>query len=415
MIRAVKDAPSASTIPNTGNRERAAFSISNALRLVQTVKNLIGKETCIIDTQGIIIASTSEERIGQFHAAALVLIASKADQLIINEENQQDYPQCRPGVNLPIVVDEVLQGVVGISGTQQETELFGKIVQAFIQEQIHEINSTQKRMRTLEMQNAFLTRWFLDNTQAPNEGLLEQARLLHIDMNAWKSVCVLAPPQFQRSQNQTSPQNSRSEISMMDTELHHSISQVLLSFHKKNMVVDLGFYFILLIADAPPLKAKEICTYILDTFSQQLHTDLCVGIGTQVSSPQMLRQSFHEAQIACNISANESNHKILLFTDLRTDLVVHFLPKRYKDTVFDSVFRAYSQKELQETMQFLQSYIHNNGSITLVAKDMFIHKNTVQYRLHKLLETTGLDARRISDMTWLNILYKIYEAETLTQ
>ena len=44
-----------------------------------------------------------------------------------------------------------------------------------------------------------------------------------------------------------------------------------------------------------------------------------------------------------------------------------------------------------------------------MAGDLFIHKNTVQYRLRKLFETTGLDVHSVSDMTWLHLLYKIYQ------
>lgn len=389
-------------LPQQPSGSPVAFSVSSALRIVEAVKRLIGKDTCIIDTQGIIIASTSPERIGQFHAAALALIASGAQQLIINEENQHVYPHCRPGVNLPIAVDGVLQGVVGISGTQQETELFGKIVQAFIQEQIREINSTQRRMRSDELRNSFLSRWFLDSTGIPERELLAQARLLRIDMGVWKTVCVLTSPKLRAPQ-------SGEALSGLDAQ--HSLQQFVLAYHDKNAVVDLGFYFIVLLTEAAPHRCEALCKSLLTSFAARTGVELCAGIGTPVSALRQLRQSFREAQIACNTATFDPVGRVRLFSGLRTDLVLRFVPKDYQHSMFEGVFGSFSEKELDETMQLLQSYIRCNGSITAMAGDLFIHKNTVQYRLRKLLETTGLDVHNISDMTWLHLLYKVHQIE----
>lgn len=380
----------------------AAFSVSSALRIVEAVKQLIGRETCIIDTQGIIIASTSSERIGQFHAAALALIASGAQQLIINEDNQHVYPHCRPGINLPITADGVLQGVVGISGTQQETELFGKIVQAFIQEQIREISRTQRKMRSEELRSSFLSRWLLGSAGIPERELLAQARLLQIDMSAWNTVCVLTSPQLRADL-------PGEALSSLDAQ--HSLQQLLRSFGEQNTVADLGFYFILLLTETAPQRCEAICRSLLDGFAAQTGVALCAGIGTPVSSPQQLRQSFREAQIACNTASLDPAGRVRLFSSLRSDLLLRFVPKEYQRSLLQSVFGAYTEKELAGVMQLLGSYIRCSGSISAVAEELFIHKNTVQYRLRRLLETTGLDARQISDMTWLELLYKMYQTE----
>ena len=77
--------------------------------------------------------------------------------------------------------------------------------------------------------------------------------------------------------------------------------------------------------------------------------------------------------------------------------------------MFEGVFGSFSEEALEAAMQLLRSYIRCNGSITAMAGDLFIHKNTVQYRLRKLFETTGLDVHSVSDMTWLHLLYKIYQ------
>lgn len=396
---------------NKPSARQGTFSISNALRLVETIKGLIGKETCIIDTQGIIIASTSPERIGQFHAAALELIASGEEQLIINEANKTVYPACRPGVNLPIVVDGILQGVVGISGSQEETELFGKIVQAFIQEQIQEINATQKQMRSLEIRNTFLTRWFLEEQFIPDDELLDQAKQFHIDMGAWKTVCVLANPKLQQNLPVKDSKLRSSNLSMIDMDAYRSVNSAAVSFHEQNLVLDLGYSFILLLTEADPKKVTGICKTILDFISNQYRIDLYAGVGTAVSTPWQLRQSFQEAQIAYGTTAYDLQERIRLFSGLQMDLIVDLIPKRYKQAVFHNVFGGFSEKELQDTMRFLESYIQHNGSISSIAADLYIHKNTVQYRLHKLLESTGLDARCIADMAWLFLLYKIYRTE----
>ena len=44
-------------------------------------------------------------------------------------------------------------------------------------------------------------------------------------------------------------------------------------------------------------------------------------------------------------------------------------------------------------IQCLKSYIENNGSISKVSEELFVHKNTLQYRLTKMKTLTGYDPR----------------------
>ena len=71
------------------------------------------------------------------------------------------------------------------------------------------------------------------------------------------------------------------------------------------------------------------------------------------------------------------------------------LSDKTKEEYIRSIFRGYSPEEIDTWMNILDSLYKNEGSITQTAEKLFIHKNTLQYRLNKLADQTGYDPRSI--------------------
>ncbi|MEG1062004.1 MAG: sugar diacid recognition domain-containing protein, partial [Oscillospiraceae bacterium] len=113
--------------------------------IVEELRSTIGRDINIMDKTGRIIASTNTNRIGVPHHGAKIIIAQNLHELVISEEDS--YAGTQRGINLPIIINEEIVGVVGITGDPQEVEPFGKIIKKMTEILIiEEYQKDQKQM-----------------------------------------------------------------------------------------------------------------------------------------------------------------------------------------------------------------------------------------------------------------------------
>ena len=94
-------------------------------RIVDELKAAIGRDVNIMDRTGTIVASTDPSRVGKLHAGARQLIQARLPVLEISKSDEMAGVQ--EGINLPIQVNGVLEGVIGITGPADSVRIFGTI------------------------------------------------------------------------------------------------------------------------------------------------------------------------------------------------------------------------------------------------------------------------------------------------
>ena len=75
------------------------------------------------------------------------------------------------------------------------------------------------------------------------------------------------------------------------------------------------------------------------------------------------------------------------------------MPRQTKEEYLRKVFRGCTYEELRRWIGLLEAYFAAEGSIQAAADALYIHKNTLQYRLKRLEELTGYDVRLVSQST----------------
>lgn len=83
----------------------------------------------------------------------------------------------------------------------------------------------------------------------------------------------------------------------------------------------------------------------------------------------------------------------MLYNGTDVSLLLMNLSHRKREEFVKGIFRNCDGNQKEEIIQCLKSYIKNNGSISRVANELFVHKNTLQYRLTKMKNLTGYDPR----------------------
>ncbi|MGG1674384.1 PucR family transcriptional regulator [Neobacillus sp. NRS-1170] len=161
-------------------------------------------------------------------------------------------------------------------------------------------------------------------------------------------------------------------------------------------------------------EAKQYAKKVYDIMEKQIsNTIFLIGIGRQYERIQSLHKSFSEA--------NESIRLMQKFDDrggishFEDHTVYHFLDSNIKDMELEDFFmkrlgKIYEHDKLHGTgyINTLENYFHNNLNISESAKAMFLHRNTLIYRIEKIKEILSTDLKNAEELLQIQLALKIY-------
>ena len=97
---------------------------------------------------------------------------------------------------------------------------------------------------------------------------------------------------------------------------------------------------------------------------------------------------------------------IIYYQNELLNLYLYDAPDTMKKQFILQTFPGYSRPELKQVYEFIQTYLECNGSIQAISQRLFVHKNTIQYRIEQLRKRTGYDLRNLADCQTLAIACK---------
>ena len=144
-----------------------------------------------------------------------------------------------------------------------------------------------------------------------------------------------------------------------------------------------------------PKDLEKLARSISDTLSSEFYTRVNVGIGTAVMGVKDLARSFKEAQIALEVGKVFDTDKVIVsYDNLGIARLIYHLPTTLCETFLKEVFKRGSIESLDhETLFTIQRFFENNLNVSETSRKLFVHRNTLVYRLEKIKKLTGLDLR----------------------
>lgn len=140
---------------------------------------------------------------------------------------------------------------------------------------------------------------------------------------------------------------------------------------------------------------EKLARSIIDTLSGEFYTRATVGIGTVIDGIKDLARAFKEAQIALEVGkVFDTEKSIVSYDNLGIARLIYQLPTTLCETFLQEVFKHSSIESLdQETLFTIQKFFENNLNVSETSRKLFVHRNTLVYRLEKIKKITGLDLR----------------------
>jgi len=139
----------------------------------------------------------------------------------------------------------------------------------------------------------------------------------------------------------------------------------------------------------------NIASAIEETISTELLVKTVIGIGTPAKHLRELADRYKEAQVAIEVGKVFENEKtIISYENLGIGRIIYQLPTTLCEMFLSEVFKKNPIESLdQETLYTINKFFENNLNVSETSRKLFVHRNTLVYRLEKIKKLTGLDLR----------------------
>lgn len=137
--------------------------------------------------------------------------------------------------------------------------------------------------------------------------------------------------------------------------------------------------------------ASDIC----DAINTELLVKVVVGIGTVARHLRELADRYKEAQTAIEVGkVFETDKSVIHYENLGIGRIIYQLPTTLCEMFLSEIFKKNPIESLDaETLYTINKFFENNLNVSETSRKLFVHRNTLVYRLEKIKKLTGLDLR----------------------
>lgn len=357
--------------------------------IVESMKEIINQDINYIDTNSMIIASTNKMRIGTFHGGAKRVLAIKSEVII---EYDEQYEGTRQGINLPVYFQSEIVGVIGITGKKEQVEKFGKIIQRMTAILIKEAYITEQEKIERESKKQFIEEILFRMYKEDEKTLIMRADLLNIKLDIPRVVIIARIYEDYVGELLVIPS--------IQEKIYNYIKSYI-DFNSQNLIVQSGMNSIVILDVNSIKKVYRLVKNIHENIKEKFNITVCFGISSISENVGGMRKSYIEAKKALNVALSSRRSFIKKYQDLDIGLLLEDILDDTKTNFVNKIFKNMDKDERSKSIGILIKYFENNGSINKTADELFLHKNTLQYRLNKIKKLTGYDPRVIEDMVVL--------------
>ncbi|MCM1091809.1 MAG: helix-turn-helix domain-containing protein [Butyrivibrio sp.] len=338
--------------------------ISNQIlqNTIDGLKGISRVELCVMDTDGKEIASTMD--MGNCSGAAVEFAASPADSQEI-----QGYQYFK------IFDEQQLEYILVAGGVGEDVYMIGKMVAFQIQ------NLLVAYKERFDKDN-FFKNLLLDNLLLVD--IYSRSKKLHIQTDVLRVVLIV--------ENAAGKDSNVLEL-----------SRGFLGNHGKDFITAVDEKDVIIVKELPEAEtvkeieksARSLITYLQKEGVQGVR----ISYGTVVREIKEVSRSYKEAKMALDVGKIFFDDRDLIaYSELGIGRLIYQLPIPLCKMFIREIFGGKSPDEFdEETLATIHKFFENSLNVSETSRQLFIHRNTLVYRLDKLQKSTGLDLRVFED------------------
>ena len=330
---------------------------------IDGLKGITRIDLCICDTEGKVLASTCPEA-EEYENSILSFVESPADSQVIQ------------GYQFFKVFDEhQLEYILLARGASDDVYMVGKLAAFQIQ------NLLVAYKERFDKDN-FIKNLLLDNLLLVD--IYNRAKKLHIETDVKRIVFII----------ETKTEKDTNALETVRTLFSSKTKDFITAVDEKNII---------LVKEIKPSETYEdmrkTAKVIVDMLNTEAMSSVNVAYGTIVNEIKEVSRSYKEAKLALDVGKIfYSDRKIIAYSNLGIGRLIYQLPLPLCKMFIKEIFDGKSPDEFdEETLTTINKFFENSLNVSETSRQLYIHRNTLVYRLDKLQKSTGLDLRVFED------------------
>lgn len=344
--------------------------------LVTEINRTIGEQVIFTNEAGVIVASTVENRIGQFHEGARQAMQCKT-YLYMTEDKVKELIGVRKGVVTPIFIEQEPIGVVGITGNPESIKKFILIVQRMAELFIKNISdqlAVESFSRNIEL---FVFDWLTESLD--EKQIAEYSDFYQVNLTQFKRIILC-------------------EVESVKELTTEQMERLRLNWYEEALFIRWGQgKFIIVTQSAPQDQLKKKLHHFQKNITTYFQSEIFIGVGQEVLNVKEMSNSLRQAELALQLA---THHRSIVFEEyLLLEKVQYHLVSDVKSEFINRTLAPLKKDDV--LIYTLEKWFQYNMKAEQTADSLHIHKNTLYYRLNKISTLTGLNIQDIDDIVLL--------------
>ena len=353
---------------------------SMAQDFVEATSSLVGGRTInIMDREGTIIASTEKERIGTFHQGAAEVIAT-GKPVLIETKDLPRYPGAKEGYNMPIFLKDELIGVVGIFGCEEQMLNVANLLKVYVTQHFAQQAMTQKQNVESEVRNRLLSLLLLGDT-GQMETIYQLSALIPVQPVFPVKVIMIRAGKGKNTREQMNHYTQLFQNMMWQGTLDRS--RDVFGIQNNDCII---------IHSVPRQgKADEALDKIIAQVVRE--EGLCIAVSGACARLEDIPGGMKESNTLIsmeggpvrNLEDSQVKIQYLIYKSL-----IHGGTK-YAKMLYRKLTDSQDARQAEVLLVTARVYYQENGSVQKASERLHLHKNTLLYRMKRLLQLLDLE------------------------
>lgn len=330
---------------------------------IEELRAITKVDIYIFDLDGMRVASTADE-MGISRDIITSFVSSPADSQVVGGYHF-----------LKVLDDGEVAYILAARGGNDDAYMIGKIAVSQIQNLIIAYKERFDR-------NNFFQNLILDNLLLVD--IYNRAQKLHINVEGPRIVYLI----------ETRLEKDNSAMELLKSLFSNQNGDYITAVDEKNIILIKA-----LDNDNSPEALQQTADMIVDMMNSEAMLNVRVSYGTIVYELREVSKSYKEATMAMDVGRIFYAEKnVIAYSTLGIGRLIYQLPVNLCRIFIEEIFSGNQVYDMdEETLTTVNKFFENNLNVSETSRQLFIHRNTLVYRIEKLQKATGLDVRTFDD------------------
>ena len=342
---------------------------------IEGIKNISRVELCVTDIEGKVLVTTFPE------------VEISQNDIVTFAQSQADSQTMKNYQFFKVYDEHQLEYILVVKGGNDDIHLIGKMVTFQIQGLL---TAYKERVD----KDNFIKNLLLDNLLLVD--IYNRAKKLHIEQNARRIVFIV----------ETKNEKDNGALETIRTLFVAKSKDFITAVDEKNIII---------VRELTPNETYEdmekVARTVLDMLNTEAMSSARISYGTIVIEIIEVSKSYKEAKMGLDVGKIFYSEKVIIaYNHLGIGRLIYQLPIPLCKMFIKEIFGNKSPDDFdEETLTTINKFFENSLNVSETSRQLYIHRNTLVYRLDKLQKSTGLDLRVFEDAITFKIALMVVQ------